>query len=243
MLHFIDSHIHLQDYKVKDTPQLIFELQKCGVIQMVCPSTSEKDWPTVETIVKSSSQNVIAAYGIHPWQVGTQSTFWQDKLYSKLIADPNAWIGECGLDKHRNPYFEEQAKIFTAHINMAKELQRPLIIHAVKANQWLEDFWSQLHAINFVIHSFSGDESFLHRVLKFGGYISFSPSVLHKKTTEKLVASIPLNRLLVESDGPYQGESCNIVEIIKLVSQIRNIEIEKLAFLLMDNFREFTRGR
>lgn len=238
-MQFIDSHIHLQAYNIKDTPQIISNLGDMGFVKLVCPSTSVQDWEDVKQLADSYPQVIYPAYGLHPWYIDDDSSEWADMLYLKLISDGNAWVGECGLDRYKNPIFEMQRDVFATHIAFAKELSRPLIVHAVKANQWLEEFWKELGSARFVIHSFSGDVGFLRRVIKFGGYISFSPSILRSKNFDDLLVEVPINKIMLESDAPYQGKSSDIRTMIDLISKSRQMSSEELSIQLINNFKEF----
>ena len=91
---------------------------------------------------------------------------------------------------------------------MAEELKRPLIIHAVKAQEWLENYWDMLPA-KFVFHSYNGKREVLKKILKAGGYVSFSASILRNTDKEELVNMVPADKLLLETDGPYQGPDKN----------------------------------
>ena len=119
-----------------------------------------------------------------------------------------ALIGECGLDGVKNPDDEPQNSVFCQHILLAEELKRPLIIHAVRAQEWLENYWDMLPA-KFVFHSYNGKREVLKKILKAGGYVSFSASILRNADKEELVNMVPADKLLLETDGPYQGPDKN----------------------------------
>ncbi|MBE6452718.1 MAG: TatD family deoxyribonuclease [Alphaproteobacteria bacterium] len=235
MLQFIDSHIHLQECDLS----LLKELQNGGLLKAVCPSTSEDDWAKVEDISSTYPELVFPAYGVHPWYVDTISTDWSAKLENKLLTNSNAWIGECGLDKCKKTDYIKQSNIFNIHISLAQKLKRPLIVHSVRAQQWLEDFWQHLRDTRFVIHSFNGDKNFVRRIIKHGGYISFSPSILRQKKCLEIITQIPLEKILVESDAPYQGKSIEILKIIKAIALIKGTSEQLISAQLINNFKVF----
>lgn len=242
-MQFIDSHIHLQAYNIKDTPHFIAHLHKNGALKLVCPSVSEQDWTKVANLADKYSQIIYPAFGIHPWYADTCSFAWQDSLREILQKNVNAWVGESGLDRFKNQQYDIQSEVFSEHIKIAKEFSRPLIIHAVKSQQWLENFWDKLKNVRFIMHSFIGDLNFARRVNKFGGYISFSPSVLRYKKADNLLSDIPLDKILVESDGPYQGNAQDIPKIIELIAKTKNIDVLKVSEQLIQNFAEFSNDR
>ena len=77
-------------------------------------------------------------------------------------------------------------------------------MHAVRADAWLEGFWAKLPP-KFVFHSFSGSREQLNKIMIHGGYAGFSYSVLRSRHRENVLKSVPAERMLLETDGPYQG--------------------------------------
>ena len=151
-MQFIDSHIHLQDYKLNNAPQFVAGMKQKGFIGAICPSTSDADWEKILHLAKQYPDFVISALGVHPWYISLAESKWPDKLKNVLQQNPDCLIGECGLDKLKNPELEPQKNVFAIHIELASELSRPIIIHAVKADEWLQDFWNRLKniKINFL---------------------------------------------------------------------------------------------
>ena len=224
-MQFIDSHIHLQDYKLKDTPHFVSKLKRLGVEALICPSIGEKDWDIVLNFAMEKSLLIVPALGIHPWYLNNASEQWKEKLEHKLQNNPHALIGECGLDRLKNQNYLQQKSFFSTHIDLSVELSRPLLIHAVKSDMWLEEFWKKLKQTKFVFHSFSGSLDLMQKVISIGGYISFAPSVYKRSNCYTLLKNVPLEKLLVESDGPYQGSSSDIPKLINSIAEIKtNLE-------------------
>ena len=69
-MQFIDTHIHLQDYKTKSAPQIIAGARAAGVEKFVCAAVTEKDWPEVAALAEAYPEVVVPAYGLHPWYAG-----------------------------------------------------------------------------------------------------------------------------------------------------------------------------
>lgn len=238
-MQFIDSHIHLQDYKLNNAPQFVADMKQKGFIGAICPSTSEADWKKVLHLAKQYPDFVIPALGVHPWYISSAEAKWPDKLKNVLQLNSDCLIGECGLDKLKNSELEPQKTVFATHVELARELSRPIIIHTVKADEWLHDFWDRLKNIKFVIHSFSGSIELLKQTLKKGGYISFSPAIVRKNNFAELAKYVPMASLMLESDGPYQGEPENIFKLADKIAKYKNIKIEELAQQVLKNTQEF----
>ena len=120
-MQFIDSHIHLQDDKIRNAQQIIAEMKKLGFVKAVCVSSHEQDWEKVAKIADENPEFIIPAFGIHPWYISEISSEWQHKLENLIKKYPNAWIGECGLDRLKAQQWEGQEEVFTHQINLAKK--------------------------------------------------------------------------------------------------------------------------
>ena len=238
-MQFIDTHIHLQDYKSNNAPQFLSEINRQGVEEVVCAATKEGDWQAVCELAEEFPGRVVPALGLHPWYLQDCSKDWHKNLQELLEQNPQALVGECGLDRLKDVPSELQKEIFAEHIRLAKEYNRPLLVHAVKVQDWLEAFWPILKEVKFVLHSFSGSVELLRRALSFGAYISFCPKTRIRKNFKELAQAVPLQKLLFESDGPYQGNPTDIPALAKDVAECKNMELKELAAEVYKNSREF----
>lgn len=241
-------HIHLQDYKTICATEIVSKAQKSGILKMVCAATEESDWSKVAQIAVDNPQTVIPAFGIHPWKVGGVKDGWINRLEEQLQHFPQSIIGESGLDGLKSET-ELQKKCFMEQIKLAKALNRPLVIHAVKAVSMLAEFWQELPPY-FMLHSFNGRAEHLLPALLCGGYISFSASILKNKDAESIVCMVPEDKLLLESDGPYQSGILGVEQTPQilplLLAQIaawRQENPETLAAKIYQNSEEFIYGR
>ena len=246
-MNFSDMHIHLQDYKQNSATQVVEEALSAGVRRLVCVSSTESDWPRVRELAEKYPQTVTPAFGLHPWYAATAAAGWPERLRALLSAVPAAMVGECGLDGIKG-IGETEERVFKTQILLAGALRRPLVIHAVKAVAVMEKFWPLLPA-RFVIHSFNGRAEHLRPILARGGYVSLSASILKNREAEKIVRLIPENRLLLETDGPYQapvrGEEQKPVFLPVLLAQTaawRQTEPARLAERIWANSEEFIHG-
>ena len=218
----IDTHIHLTDFTKKDLTNLIEPREK-----VIAVSTSEKDWEKLKPIFEHNSEKIIPAFGLHPWYVRDASSSWPELLEGLLIEYPKAIIGEIGLDGIKDDQKEPQASAFKTQIDLAKKYNRPMLIHAVKSQDWLEDFWNFLPPEKFVFHSYRGKKELLQKIISHGGYISFSPSIL-KGDKDDIISLVPSNRILVETDAPYQGKPEDLEKVIEKITRIKNISAEDI---------------
>lgn len=236
-MQFIDTHIHLQDYKSKNAP--LIAGQAAGVSRFVCAAVKEADWAKIAAWAEEKTKQVIPAFGLHPWYLSEAAAGWDLRLEAMLRAHSRALVGECGLDRLKDVAPEIQKQVFATHIELAETLYRPLLVHAVRAQDWLEEFWKSLQKVRFVLHSFSGSAELLKRALGFGAYVSLAPSARRHKNFAELAAIIPAERLLLESDGPYQGEPEDIPALAKEIAALRGVEAAGLAARIYQNSEEF----
>ena len=203
-MQFIDTHIHLQDYKSINATDILLQALKTGCTKLLCVSAVETDWEKVSVYHASNPQLVVPAFGLHPWFLGTIKSNSLSKLEEYIQKHPQALIGECGLDKLKDQNIERQKQVFAQHLNLSRKYNRPLIIHSVKSQDLMEDFWKLLPD-KFVFHSYNGKPDFLKKIIKQGGYIGLSASILNNPYLADILNLIPDNKLLLETDGPYQS--------------------------------------
>ena len=237
-MQFIDTHIHLQDDKSNNTTEIITQAFANGCQKLICASSTEADWEQVAELTVNFPQITVPAFGIHPWYVTTVKDGWQTRLQQYLQKFPQALIGEAGLDGLK-PEVEQQKQLFAEHIKLAKEYQRPLIIHAVKAVPLLEDFWKQLPP-KFVFHGFNGKSELLQKILQHGGYIGIGSGVLKTPKAKEILKQIPIEKLLFETDAPYLAPSpWAIREQAEQIAALREENADKLAQQVYLNSLEF----
>ena len=119
---FIDTHIHLQDYKLKSATQIIDEGVSAGVEKFVCVSATENDWDKVAALYESRPDRIIPAFGIHPWSAAMTTTGWEQRLAARLEIFPTALVGECGLDRYRDKNFSPQNQVFAKYFYLEEQV-------------------------------------------------------------------------------------------------------------------------
>lgn len=240
-MYFIDTHIHLQDYKSINATDIIAKAKILNIKKLICVSAEEKDWPNVTQFFNAYPDVVVPAFGIHPWYVNNTLPDWQDRLCSLLRQYPCSLVGECGIDGYK-PFMEQQIETFKFQSDLAKKLHRPLIVHAVKSQSFFEKSWHLLPE-KFVIHSYNGNLEFLKQIIKHNGYIGLSASILKNKNIKELLSNIPHNKLLLETDGPYQslhqGSEAYTWFIIEQLQRLEQITGYPMAEQIYQNSLEF----
>lgn len=207
----VDSHCHLNilpEEKVGDTDAVIQQARDLGVERILCVAINPQQWAEVLQLAEEYEE-VYAAIGVHPCEDKSVSVTDEQLItaasHAKVIA-----IGEVGLDYF---HFEEsedmswQHERFKQHIRIAKQLNKPLIIHTRNSTpdclQILEEQGAQ--EVGGIMHCFVEDIATAERAMAIGFYISFSGIVTFKNAKElkEVATQLPLERILVETDSPY----------------------------------------
>jgi TatD DNase family protein len=246
----VDSHCHLNYPEFADLPAVIDRAVAADVRLMQTISTKPSDFNEVKAI-SNLSDRIYCSIGIHPHEAGNHADFTA-KMLEEAAQHPRVIaIGETGLDY----YYEHspraiQIKLFQEHIKAARALDLPVIVHSRDAD---EDTIAILHEayqqapFKFLIHCFSTTQYLADKSIEIGGYISISGIITFKKSQplRDIVASLPMDRLLVETDAPYlapmpyrgkPNEPAYTRFTAEKLSEIKGVSLEALAETTTNNF-------
>ena len=185
-------------------------------------------------IGRETVSDKVYSVGIHPWYVDTDYNN-QFLILENIAQQANVLaIGECGLDKICPTNWEIQIKIFEKQIQLAKDLQKPLIIHAVKSYQEIFEILKaqQVH-IPVLFHGFNKKKELAQSILQQDYYISLGTSILNG-AQDSLIQSVDLSKIFLETDN----KSINIVDIYSYFCRVRNISVEQLQQQLVQNLSD-----
>ncbi len=242
-----DSHTHIDfDDFDQDRDEVLTRAKKAGVNKLIISATTQTGWINIQTIVneaKSEWPSCYAAYGLHPMFMQEHKTADLHALSEQLKQNKVVAIGEIGLDFFIPVYEDDkqaQIKLFVEQLKMADAFNLPVIIHARKSLDIVLKHLRKFPNIKGSIHSFSGSLQQADQLLDLGFYLSFGGPVTFDRANKlrQIVSTMPLNKLLIETDSPDQSDSLHqgernepayLFDIAKSIAELRNVTIEELA--------------
>ena len=201
----IDSHCHLyMGSCAKNIGGILARAKKTGVGKIICPGIDiDSSWQSVT--IANKHPNVFAAAGIHPNSAGNAPADYIYQLRDVLTQSKIVALGEIGLDYYRNiSEVNTQRKVFKKQLQLAKEMNLPVIVHNRNADNEIIHIIQQVSPIQGVAHCFTSDLITAKTFLDLGFYISFAGNLTYKNNElPEIAKEIPLDRLLIETDAPF----------------------------------------
>lgn len=237
-MQFIDTHIHLQDFKADFAPRV---LENFKVKRLVLVSAQAKDFAKVAALYEQYPQKVIPAFGLHPWYTDEGEDMPLLRTYLKRFS--KALVGEIGVDGIRVIPSEAQHRLFTAQLEVAKAFNRPVIIHAARAFNALVTHEAALKEVRFSYHGFVKNRELIKFINKCGGYFGLGAHFLKQEKAKEMFADMPPNKVLFETDAPYQVRDERYVETaeenLRQLAKITRLSEEILSEMLIQNAEDF----
>jgi TatD DNase family protein len=206
----IDVGVNLTNSRfADDIEQVLNRAQQSGVNKLLITGTNIAESEQAVRLCEINSKRLFSTAGIHPHDADKATDDFINQLTSIAAHQSVKAIGECGLDFNRNfSTPENQIAVFKAQIKLAGQLNMPLFLHQRDAfDLWFEllsPYFNKVPAM--IAHCFTGDKAQLEQCLQAGMYIGITGWVCDErrgKDLRELIADIPLNRLLLETDAPY----------------------------------------
>lgn len=241
------THIHFSAYN-KDREEVIERARKAGV-KMITVGTDYKSSLAAVGIAEKYPDDIWATVGIHPNEAKSAeiSNQVQDDEFRKLAKNPRVVaIGECGLDYFRGVNNKElQKEIFIKQIELAKEVNKPLMIHCRASkgtDDAYEDLVQQFLIFNFqlpkISHFFAGSLEIAKQLLELEFYFTFGGVITFSRDYDEIIKFLPLENIMVETDAPYvapepyrgkRNEPAYVLEVAKKIAEIKEVTYEEVA--------------
>ncbi|MCA8955634.1 MAG: TatD family hydrolase, partial [Planctomycetes bacterium] len=202
----------------------------------------------------SDATRVRFAAGLHPNSAGSLAEDWPG-LTTLCRAPDCAAVGETGLDYHWDRATPEQQKFaLDAHLQLADELGKPVVIHCRDAFADIFEHLALFPRVRGVLHCFSGGIAEARRALDLGYSLSFAGPLTYPRNTalREAAAFAPADRVVVETDAPFlppqsrrgkTNEPACVVEVLATLAELRGIEFAAAAALTTGNAERLFEGR
>lgn len=208
MTKLFDTHAHYTDESLYGNEGLIESIFAGDVGYILTAAVNFEDSVKCSKLAEKY-ENMYASAGIHPEEAGKISDIFSEvsKIENALSLPKIVALGEIGLDYHYGKeYAEEQKRLFDMQLSLAANAGLPVIVHDREAHADVFDIIKKYEGrVVGVMHSYSGHAEMAREYVKMGWYISFSGVITFKNAgkTAESASSVPLDRILVETDCPY----------------------------------------
>lgn len=246
-MRLIDTHCHF-DLPVFDPDRdaLVQSMNASGVSDVIFPAISAAGWGRLRDIAHTSA-HFHASYGLHPMFMAQHQDEHIAQLRRWLEREHPVAVGECGLDFFiADPDKEQQISLFEQHLRLARDFDLPLIIHARKS---LDEVLKQIRrfgSLRGVVHSFSGSRQQAEQLIEQGFYLGIGGTATYDraKRLHKVIANVPQERILLETDAPDQPDSQwrgkrnepgRLAVIARTVAELTGTPIETIAGITTGN--------
>ena len=221
------------------TPEAVLDRARQAGVTVIATGTHPAQWQWLQSI-----QGVRKAYGLHPEAI-PEAGDWQSALRACLSEDPTAAIGEVGLDWRASFADREvQIRCLRDQLALALEWDRAVILHVVKAHEAMLAILADFPGLRFTVHAFTGSSEIADQYVALGGYLSAGGLVTRKPAPRvcAVFASMPADRLLLESDAPdlpmagqMVSDPSHLPEIGRILATLRGVSTASLATQTQQN--------
>lgn len=249
MLELTDSHAHIDDGSFDTDRDLMFaRAQEAGIRHIVVPAVDRASWPRIAAICASHAQ-AQPAYGLHPMFLEQHRPEHLDELVTQLQSHRAVAVGEIGLDfflADLDPV--RQREYFLQQLRIARDFDLPVIVHARRAMDEVTSTIRRIGGLRGVVHSFSGSVQQAEKLLELGFHLGIGGPVTYERAQRlrHIVATMPIERLLLETDAPdqpdamYRGqrnEPMRLLEILRVIALLRGESEAEVATATTSNAR------
>lgn len=241
MLDLIDSHSHLDVAEFDaDRSAVLARARAAGVTRQIAPAITFEAFAGLRDLCAAEA-GIYPAYGLHPMYLAAHRPQHLDELSTWIAVEKPVAVGECGLDFFvADLNAETQRFYFRRQLEIAREFSLPVIVHARRALDEVIATIRHVGKLRGVVHSFSGSLEQARQLWKSGFSIGLGGPVTYPRARRlrEIVASMPLEFLLLETDSPDQplhgrqgtrNEPARLVEVCACMAQLRGVEPREIA--------------
>lgn len=220
-MEYIDTHCHIDQYHAP-----LEVLVRAEQAETVTVAVTELPSRFQRLALRLGARRLVrVALGLHPLRAGSASPM-ELALFAELL-DQTDYVGEVGLDgsEHGRSTFKAQAKVFEHLLQQPRIKQKVLTVHSRGAEAAVVDCLAQA-GVTAILHWYSGPLKHIDAALDAGLYFSVNPAMLRSKNGGRIVAALPKDRVVTETDGPYAkvgGRSSEPKDISSVVTGLARV--------------------
>lgn len=233
----LDAHCHIDHYQ--HPMEVAEEAEKHGIITIAVtnlPSHFERIYPYLRRF-----KRIRPALGFHPQLVKSSKT---ERFIFERMLSKTSYIGEIGLDFSNEGKLTKTSQIETLKfiLHRIKDRARFISLHARKAESAVLELLEEFNIRNAVFHWYSGSLSVLGQAIKSGHYFSINHAMTRSKNGKKIIETIPMDRILTETDGPYvkfgnrEARPSDIGSLLTALADIWKLSFTEIKNQIDSNF-------
>lgn len=252
-MQLIDTHVHINfDVFESDLDVIRTHWQEVGVVHLVHSCVEPDEFAKTQALADRLPE-LSFSVGLHPLDVEKWTPTMADQILRLASSDPRVVaIGEIGLDLYKATNLPQQILAFKTQLEIAYQLQKPVIIHcrdaAVETAELLRQFREERGPVAGVMHCWGGTPEETQWFIDLGFYISFSGIITFKNATQvhESAKFCPSDRLLIETDCPFlapvprrgkRNEPAYVRYVAEQVAHLREVPVETIAAQTTANAR------
>lgn len=250
-MRLVDTHCHINNEKFNDDIEIVIErikekLEFCVNIGYDLKSSEE----SLE--LSQKYEFIYATIGVHPTDIGMYSDDLEKKLKEMAKNRKVVAIGEIGLDYYwMTEEKEKQKSIFRRQMEIAKDLNLPVVIHSRDAMEDTLEILKEYPEVGGIVHCYPGSIESAKEIMDryyfgIGGTLTFK----NAKKMVKVVEELPLEKIVIETDSPYltpepfrgkRNEPVYVEYVAKKIAEIKNVDFEKVVEITTNNAKKIYR--
>ena len=240
-LDLFDSHSHFDAPEFDgDRVEALARAEQAGVRQQLVPAVDFGSWAGLKTVC-ALSPGLHAAYGLHPMFLDRHEPAHLEALPDWIRQEKPRAVGECGLDFFVAGLDPDQQRFyFQGQLDIAKAFNLPVVVHARRAVDEVIATLRRIGGLRGVIHSYSGSEEQALQLFKLGFHLGIGGPVTYERAQRlrRLVSTMPLEWLLLETDSPDQPDAAHrgqrneperLPVVLDTIAGLRKVDRDVLA--------------
>ncbi|MBC7656074.1 MAG: TatD family hydrolase [Frankiaceae bacterium] len=244
-----DSHCHLDAAEFdSDRAGVIDRALQAGVTQQLVPAVAYASWPKLQQVC-ATQPGLYPAYGLHPMHLAQHQPGHLTQLREWIEKEKPRAIGECGLDFFVEGLDAVQQRFYlNGQLELAREFDLPVVLHARRAVEEVTATLRRFAGLRGVVHSYSGSEEQARQLFGLGFMLGIGGPLTYEraKRMHRLVSSMPLEFLLLETDSPDQpgathrgqrNEPAYLQDVLETVARLRGADPGAIAEATQANAR------